>query len=180
MLFQDTWPHFKGPAKDGVLLLVNALKYGKNEYRMGKTKIFIRYPKTLFATEDAFQEKKNYLASKIQAEWKSRQQRKKYLKLREDVVQMQKYIRRHLAIQRVQKRREAVEKIRAFIQGFITRNDPPNRYNQPFIAHAKRAWLIKLSQHLPDNLLETSWPAYPAHCAEASHQLRRYCKFKFL
>lgn len=36
-------------------LLVQALKYSDDEYRMGTTKIFIRLPKTLFRTEDAYQ-----------------------------------------------------------------------------------------------------------------------------
>lgn len=35
--------------------LCRYLEYKEDEYRVGKTKVFIRFPKTLFATEDAFQ-----------------------------------------------------------------------------------------------------------------------------
>uniref|UniRef100_A0A8C1K9K3 Myosin IHa n=1 Tax=Cyprinus carpio TaxID=7962 RepID=A0A8C1K9K3_CYPCA len=50
-----TWPHWKGVPSDGVEKLVQHLGYQPDEYKMGKTKIFIRYARTLFATEDAFE-----------------------------------------------------------------------------------------------------------------------------
>lgn len=54
-LAAETWPHYNGSAKDGVQLLVDRLGYDRNDYRMGVSKLFIRSPKTLFDTEDAFQ-----------------------------------------------------------------------------------------------------------------------------
>lgn len=172
-LSKETWPHYRGPAKDGVQILVNTLGYKPDEFRMGKTKIFIRYPATLFATEDAFQAQKNYLAAIIQARWKGIRQRRAFLKLKEQTIALQKYIRRYLAIQKAQRRREAAQKIRAFIKGFITRNDPPNEYNKAFIAHSKRQWLLRLSKSLPEQILHHTWPNYPAHCSEASHHLKK-------
>ncbi|XP_055706186.1 unconventional myosin IC isoform X1 [Phlebotomus papatasi] len=172
-LSKETWPHYRGPAKDGVHILVNTLGYKPDEFRMGKTKIFIRYPATLFATEDAFQAQKNNLAAIIQARWKGIRQRRAFLKLKEQTIALQKYIRRYLAIQKAQRRREAAQKIRAFIKGFITRNDPPNEYNKAFIAHSKRQWLLRLSKSLPEQILNHTWPNYPAHCSEASHHLKK-------
>lgn len=175
-LSKNTWPHWKGEPKRGVQVLIETLGYKSDEYRLGESKIFIRHPKTLFATEDAFQEKKHYLASKIQAEWKARQQRKRYLKFREDVLCIQKYMRRYLAQKRAKERREAATVIRAFIKGFITRNDAPNGYNESFIAHSKREWLLRLSKNLPRNVLDHSWISCPAHCAEASLLLRNMAR----
>lgn len=172
-LSKQTWPHFNGPAREGVQILANELNYDKEEYRMGKTKIFIRSPKTLFATEDAFQLKKHYLASIIQARWKGRRQRIAYLRMREKITIVQKYLRRYLAIKAIEKRRAAVVIIRAFIKGFITRNDAPNGYNESFIAHSKKQWLLRLSKSLPDKVLDTSWPGCPGHCTQASHELKR-------
>ncbi|XP_037024276.1 unconventional myosin IC isoform X1 [Bradysia coprophila] len=171
-LSKQTWPNYKGPARDGVQILANELGYGPEDYRMGKTKIFIRFPKTLFDTEDAFQLKKHYLASIIQARWKGRKQRAKYLKFRESTIRVQAYIRRHLAIKNAKAKREAVVKIRAFIKGFITRHDAPNGYNDNFIAHSKRQWLLKLAKNLPKSLLNYTWISSPAHCAEASAVLK--------
>ncbi|TRY55626.1 hypothetical protein DNTS_008831 [Danionella cerebrum] len=50
-----TWPHWRGVPADGVEALVQHLGYQPDEYKMGRTKIFIRYAKTLFAIEDAFE-----------------------------------------------------------------------------------------------------------------------------
>lgn len=77
-----------------------------------RTKIFIRRPQTLFQTEDAFQLKKHDLASIIQASWKGLMQRRRYLKMKESAIIMQKYIRRFLAIRQAQKRRKAANVIR--------------------------------------------------------------------
>lgn len=173
-LSKRTWPNYNGSAKDGVQCLVSDLGYGRDAYRMGKTKIFIRFPKTLFDTEDAFQMKKHEVAAIIQSRWKGYKTRTRYQEIRKATIVMQTYCRRYLAIRRAQRKRGAVVKIRAFIKGFITRNEAPNGYNNNFIAHAKRLWLIRLSKSLPQNVLDNNWPkSPPASCAEASRLLRR-------
>jgi len=47
MLSKATWPAYKGVPKDGVDQLCKALQLGANDYRLGKTKIFIRSPNTV-------------------------------------------------------------------------------------------------------------------------------------
>ncbi|KAL5292703.1 MYO1H family protein [Megaselia abdita] len=172
-LSKQTWPTYKGTAKNGVEILVKELGYKPDEYRLGITKIFIRSPKTLFDTEDAFQDKKHDLAAIIQAHWKGRKQRLAYQKLREQTIILQSFCRKYLAIQAFNKRREAANKIRAFIKGFITRNDAPNGVNENFIANMKRMWLTRLSKSLPKHVLDQSWPSAPKHCQEASTYLKR-------
>lgn len=171
-LSKATWPHFDGPAKEGVQILVQELSYSFEDYRMGRTKLFIRSPKVLFSTEDAFQAKKHWVASLIQARWKGRRQRLEYTKMREATIKVQSYVRRFLAIRKAERRAQAAIKIRAFIKGFITRNDVPNGFNEAFIAHAKRLWLLKLSKSLPKNVLEKHWIQSPKHCEEASKLLQ--------
>uniref|UniRef100_A0A667YY73 Myosin IH n=1 Tax=Myripristis murdjan TaxID=586833 RepID=A0A667YY73_9TELE len=56
-----TWPHWRGEPADGVEVLVQHLGYLPHEYKMGRTKIFIRHARTLFATEDAFERCKHEL-----------------------------------------------------------------------------------------------------------------------
>lgn len=46
---------------DGVELLAQHLGYLPDEYKMGRTKIFIRHPRTLYATEDAYEKCKHDL-----------------------------------------------------------------------------------------------------------------------
>ncbi|CAH2095894.1 unnamed protein product [Euphydryas editha] len=172
-LSQETWPNFRGPARDGVQKLVEALKYEKEEYRMGNTKIFIRFPKTLFDTEDAYQLKKNDIATIIQSRWRGYYQRKQYLKMREAAIIIQKWVRRFLAQKLKERRKKAAYVIRAFIKGFITRNGPETPENSRFLGIAKVHWLKRLSTQLPTRLLDLSWPPCPATCQQASRELQR-------
>ncbi|MEQ2229483.1 Unconventional myosin-Ic [Ilyodon furcidens] len=57
-LCPETWPNWNGKLADGVSALVNHLGYKAEEYKLGRSKIFIRFPKTLFTTEDALEAKK--------------------------------------------------------------------------------------------------------------------------
>jgi myosin-1 len=76
------------------------------------TKIFIRSPRTLFATEDAFQAKKHYIVTIIQKIWKGRLQRQQYLRMREAVITIEKWARRFLAQKEAERRYKAVNIIR--------------------------------------------------------------------
>lgn len=172
-LSPNTWPHFRGTAKQGVQQLVEDLGYETDEYRLGKTKIFIRSPKILFETEDAFQAKKHDVVAIIQSHWRGFVQRRAFLRLRSATIVVQTYCRRYLAIRHAQERREAVQKIRAFIKGFITRFDAPNGYNDAFIAHSKRLWLLRLAKSLPETVLSRHWISAPPTCVQASELLRK-------
>lgn len=171
-LCHQTWPNYHGPAKEGVQVLVCHLGYEHDEYRMGNTKLFIRFPKTLFDTEDAFQMKKHEIAAIIQSRWKCILTRRKYLKTRAAAIVFQKNIRRWHAKREATKRKKAVITIRRFIEGFITRNGPPTDINKAFIELAKSQWLIRLSKTLPPGLLNDYWPPCPYACREASGHLR--------
>ncbi|CAH0548019.1 unnamed protein product [Brassicogethes aeneus] len=171
-LSEETWPNYrKGSAKDGVQALVKSLGYTDGDYQMGKTKIFIRHPKTLFDTEDAFQERKNFVAAIIQASWKGVVQRRRFLKMREAAIVMQKYVRRFNAIRAARRRRQAVATLRKFIKGFITRNDAPNADNAAFEQIAKAQYLNRLAKNLPASLLNRTWPKHPYVCKETSEIL---------
>ncbi|XP_013925114.1 PREDICTED: unconventional myosin-Ih, partial [Thamnophis sirtalis] len=61
-LCPDTWPQWRGPAAKGVEKLIHHIGYKPEEYKMGRTKLFIRFPRTLFATEDAFEHRKHLLS----------------------------------------------------------------------------------------------------------------------
>ncbi|XP_061383867.1 unconventional myosin IC isoform X2 [Danaus plexippus] len=172
-LSPETWPNYRGPAREGVQKLVAALRYEKEEYRMGNTKIFIRFPKTLFETEDAFQIKKNDIATIIQSRWRGYRQRRRYLEMKRAAVIIQKWVRRFLAQRLRERRRRAADVIRAFIKGFITRNGPETVENRRFLGIAKVHWLKRLATQLPKHLLDLSWPPCPATCQDASKQLHK-------
>ncbi|XP_038669057.1 unconventional myosin-Ic-like [Scyliorhinus canicula] len=85
-LCPETWPNWKGRPSEGVATLVRHLGYKPEDHKLGRTKIFIRFPKTLFATEDAFELQKHTIVTKVQAEWRGFQQRQKYQKQRSSVI----------------------------------------------------------------------------------------------
>lgn len=180
-----TWPHYQGNPKDGVSQLVRHLGYQDDDYRMGKTKLFIRFPRTLFETEDAFQLRKHDLATKIQATFRGYVQRKRYLIMRASVTIIACYWRRYVAIKLLERRRLAAKIIRKFIKGFICRMQPTNEENEFFKWYVKSEFLRRLAKSLPQSVLDNSWPPAPRICQEASGHLkamhktwlvRKYCK----
>ncbi|KAG8225870.1 hypothetical protein J437_LFUL004800 [Ladona fulva] len=171
-LCPETWPFYKGTAKNGVIALLKHLNYPNDEYALGRTKLFIRFPKTLFAIEDAFQLAKHRIAAIIQKIWKGRVQRKKYLKMRTAAIVIEKWMRRYLAKKAAERRKKAVQLIREFIKGFITRNGAPTPLNKRFIKMSQSNFLKLLAQSLPKNVLDRSWPSCPESCKEASKLLR--------
>ncbi|XP_022253422.1 unconventional myosin-Ic-like, partial [Limulus polyphemus] len=185
-LCPSTWPDYQGNAIDGVEKLVNHLGYKSDDYRMGKTKLFIRLPRTLFETEDAFEQKKHDLATIIQAKFHGYSQKKKFLQMKMAATLIACYCRRYLAKKLLEKRRWAVKVIHRFIKGFITRNEPENEENKHFVQCVKAEYLRRLAQNLPKSVLDKSWAPAPVSCRKASELLqdmhrkwlaRKYCKF---
>ncbi|RMC18398.1 hypothetical protein DUI87_04284 [Hirundo rustica rustica] len=66
MLCKQTWPHWKGPARAGVEVLFNELGIPEEEFSFGRSKIFIRNPRT---------------------------QQKKYQKTKSSTITIQSYVR---------------------------------------------------------------------------------------
>lgn len=52
MLSKETWPSFRGNDKDAVEYLMKFLNIPQDGYELGKTKIFIKQPKTVFLLEE--------------------------------------------------------------------------------------------------------------------------------
>ncbi|XP_011888307.1 PREDICTED: unconventional myosin-Ih [Cercocebus atys] len=111
-LCPDTWPHWHGPPAEGVERLINYIGYKPEEYKLGKTKIFIRFPRTLFATEDALEFCKHQLVARIQATYKSCLGRREYVKKRQAAIKLEAHWRGALARKAIQRRKWAVRIIR--------------------------------------------------------------------
>ncbi|NIG60682.1 Myosin-Ic [Pontoporia blainvillei] len=152
-LCPETWPIWAGRPQDGVAVLVRHLGYKPEEYKMGRTKIFIRFPKTLFATEDALEVRRQSLAICIQSWWRGTLGRRK-----------------------AAKRKRAAQTIRWLIRGFILRHAPRCPENAFFLDHVRTSFLLNLRRQLPRNTLDTSWPTPPPALREASELLRELCR----
>lgn len=76
MLSRLTWPSYKGAPRDGIkYILEDGADLSKAEYAFGRSKIFVRNPKSVLQMEDLRRAQTIILATKIQAVfkgWKAR------------------------------------------------------------------------------------------------------------
>jgi len=82
MISEKTFPKWKGTPREGVELIISSLGLLPGEFQMGKTKLFLRYPRTLFNVEEARIRSLHRIATKIQSAWRAWKVRKAYLELR--------------------------------------------------------------------------------------------------
>ncbi|XP_053223675.1 unconventional myosin-Ic isoform X3 [Podarcis raffonei] len=174
-LCPETWPTWDGRPHDGVAVLVKHLGYKQEEFKMGRTKIFIRFPKTLFATEDSLEIRKQSLATKLQAGWRGYYRRKKFRQMKQSAITIQSWWRGTLGRRKAAKKKRAVETVRRFIKGFIYRNYARCPENEYFLDYIRYSFLMNLKRNLPRNVLDKSWPVPPPSLREASQLLRDLC-----
>ncbi|XP_075875661.1 unconventional myosin-Ih [Nelusetta ayraudi] len=169
-----TWPHWRGEPCDGVEVLAQHLGYMPNEYRMGRTKIFIRHPRTLYATEDAFEKCKHELATRLQAKYKGYRAKGEFKKQKEAATKIEACWRGAQARKEREKRAWAVKVIKKFIKGYMERGQAQTTDNSEYLAFVRQSYLIRLKGHLPKTVLDkTSWLSPPAVLAETSEMLRK-------
>nr|XP_046225829.1 unconventional myosin-Ih isoform X2 [Oncorhynchus gorbuscha] len=173
-LCPDTWPNWKGTAAEGVECLVKHLGYKPDEYKMGRTKIFIRHPRTLFATEDAFEVCKHELATRIQAKYKGYRVKGDYIRQRQAATKIETCWRGMKARREREKRAWAVKVIKRFIKGFMTRNQPACVDNTEYLAFVRQNYLTRLKENLPKTVVDkNTWLTPPPIMQEASQMLRK-------
>nr|DBA22861.1 TPA: hypothetical protein GDO54_013853 [Pyxicephalus adspersus] len=174
-LCPDTWPNWTGPAREGVERLVKYIGYQPNEYKLGRSKLFIRFPRTLFATVDAFEQKKHQLVSKIQAKYKGCLGKRAFLKKKKAAIKLESCWRGVLARRAARKRAWAAQTIRKFIAGFINRNQSPNDVNKDFLRLMYYNYLCRLKDYVPKNVLDKSWLSPPSAMEKVSEKLHKMC-----
>jgi len=80
MITNETWPRWRKDAKSGTVTILNAFNIGKDEFRLGKTKIFIKNPTTLFFLEEKREAEMPKVVTRMQAAWRGYQARSKWAK----------------------------------------------------------------------------------------------------
>lgn len=153
-LCPSTWPHWTGDPAEGVKALTDHLKFSPGEVAVGKSKVFIRNPKSVTMIEEAFLKRKSQLATMIAAKWKGFVQRRKYLKLKAATILAQKYARAVAGRIHAARRQKAILVLREFIQGFIHRKETESDKNRRFVRFAKVAWLEKAAKIQPTTVLD--------------------------
>ncbi|KAI8995909.1 hypothetical protein BC832DRAFT_315495 [Gaertneriomyces semiglobifer] len=92
-----TWPSYTiGSAQQGALKILAHVGIADDEYRLGKSKIFIRHPDTLVKIESLRNLSKHRMATIIRAAWVGSLARSYYHKTREKIILIQSLLRRPL------------------------------------------------------------------------------------
>ncbi|XP_061594762.1 unconventional myosin-If [Cololabis saira] len=84
ILTAETWPSWRGPEQQGVLHLLQSVNMDHDQYQMGRTKVFVKNPESLFLLEEMRERKFDTFARIIQKAWRKFIARKKYEQMREE------------------------------------------------------------------------------------------------
>uniref|UniRef100_A0A8C5EXL3 Osteoclast-stimulating factor 1 n=1 Tax=Gouania willdenowi TaxID=441366 RepID=A0A8C5EXL3_GOUWI len=102
ILTRETWPQWTGEQRKGVLHLLSSVNMDQDQYQLGKSKVFIKAPESLFLLEEMRERKFNGYARVIQKAWRKHVAVRKYVKMREEAsdVLLNKKQRRRNSINR--------------------------------------------------------------------------------
>ncbi|KAL6109895.1 uncharacterized protein ACO6RY_12938 [Pungitius sinensis] len=102
ILTKETWPRWSGEERQGVLHLLSSVHMDQDQFQLGKTKVFIKAPESLFLLEEMRERKYNGYARVIQKAWRKHIAVRKYVKMREEAsdVLLNKKERRRNSINR--------------------------------------------------------------------------------
>lgn len=121
MLCKRTWPHWKGPAREGVEVLMGDLDVPTDEYSYGRSKIFIRNPRTLFFLEEKRRHCLQDLATLIQKIYRGWKCRTHFLLLKKSQIVVAAWYRRYAQQKKYQKIKSATTVVQSYARGWKAR-----------------------------------------------------------
>uniref|UniRef100_A0A8C3K4R4 Unconventional myosin-Ib n=1 Tax=Calidris pygmaea TaxID=425635 RepID=A0A8C3K4R4_9CHAR len=121
MLCKQTWPHWRGPARDGVKVLFNELKIPEEEFSFGRSKIFIRNPRTLFKLEDLRKQRLEDLATLIEKIYRGWKCRTRFLLMKKSQIVIASWYRRYAQQKKYQKIKSSAIIVQSYIRGWKAR-----------------------------------------------------------
>ncbi|XP_043931136.1 unconventional myosin-Ib isoform X2 [Protopterus annectens] len=121
MLCKQTWPHWRGQARPGVEVLLNELGIPKEEYSYGRSKIFIRNPRTLFKLEDLRKQRLEDLATLIQKIYRGWKCRTQFLLMKKSQIVISAWFRRYAQQKKYQKTKSSAIVVQSYIRGWKAR-----------------------------------------------------------
>ncbi|XP_071825840.1 unconventional myosin-Ib-like isoform X2 [Apostichopus japonicus] len=123
MLCPKTWPNWEGDYMDGVKELMKYLKFKPDEYAIGKSKIFIRDPRTLFDLEERRKRNMHQLATLIQKCFRGFSAEKKYKLMRASAILIEARFRGYTKRRDFLKMKEASTTITCHWRGYQAREE---------------------------------------------------------
>jgi myosin-1 len=123
MLSKKTWPSWKYSPRGGVREIVKACKLEQNSFEFGRTKVFIRNPRTVFLLEDRRRSRMQDLATLIQKVYRGHVCRKQFLRVRSAQVTISKCWRGYTCRQQYLEQRNAAVVVQKYYRGWIARRE---------------------------------------------------------
>uniref|UniRef100_A0AAQ5Y128 Osteoclast-stimulating factor 1 n=1 Tax=Amphiprion ocellaris TaxID=80972 RepID=A0AAQ5Y128_AMPOC len=115
ILTKESWPTWRGDEKQGVLHLLRSVNMDQDQFQLGRSKIFIKAPESLFLLEETRERKFDGYARTIQKAWRKYVARKKYVQMREEASD--------LLLNRKERRRHSLN--RNFVGDYLGMDDRP-------------------------------------------------------
>ncbi|XP_048880374.1 myosin IEb isoform X2 [Brienomyrus brachyistius] len=115
ILTKETWPKWRGDEKQGVVHLLRSVNMDQDQYQLGKAKIFIKAPESLFLLEEMRERKYNGYARVIQKAWRKHVAVRKYVRMREEASD--------LLLNKKERRRNSIN--RNFVGDYIGTDNHP-------------------------------------------------------
>ncbi|KAL1775257.1 unconventional myosin-Ia [Sigmodon hispidus] len=183
LLSRSTWPHWNGGDREGVEEVLGSLTMSPEELAYGKTKIFIRSPKTLFYLEEQRRLRLQQLATLIQKVYRGWRCRTHYQQMRKSQILISAWFRGNKQKKHYGKIKASVLLIQAFVRGWKARKN----YRKYFRSGAAltvakfiygsiaQKFLLDLKKNLPPTkILDNTWPAAPYRCFHTANEELRH------
>ncbi|XP_016021298.2 unconventional myosin-Ia [Rousettus aegyptiacus] len=183
LLSRSTWPWWNGGDREGIEKVLGELSIHSEEAAFGKTKIFIRSPKTLFYLEEQRRLRIHELVTLIQKIYRGWRCRTSYQLMRKSQILISSWFRGNMQKKRYGKIKASVLLIQAFVRGWKARKN----YRKYFRSGAAltltnfiyksmaQKFLLGLKNNLPSTkILNKEWPAAPyKYFSTANQQLQQ-------
>ncbi|KAM5254323.1 unconventional myosin-Ia isoform 2-T3 [Hipposideros larvatus] len=179
LLSRSTWPRWNGGDREGVEKVFEALSTSSEEVAFGKTKVFIRSPKTLFYLEEQRRLRIQQLATLIQKIYRGWRCRTHYQMMRKSQILISSWFRGNMQKKRYGKMKASVLLLQACVRGWKARKDYRKYFRSgaaftlaDFIYKSMaQKFLLELKKNLPPTkILDKSWPAAPYKCFNTANQ----------
>uniref|UniRef100_A0A3B3ZXA9 Unconventional myosin-Ib n=1 Tax=Periophthalmus magnuspinnatus TaxID=409849 RepID=A0A3B3ZXA9_9GOBI len=121
MLCKRTWPHWRGPAREGVEVLMTDLQVNPEEFSYGRSKIFIRNPRTLFFLEERRKLCLEDLATLIQKIYRGWKCRTHFLLLKQSQITVAAWYRRYAQQKKYKRIKSATIVVQSYTRGWQAR-----------------------------------------------------------
>uniref|UniRef100_A0A8D0CSY9 Myosin IB n=1 Tax=Sander lucioperca TaxID=283035 RepID=A0A8D0CSY9_SANLU len=174
MLCKRTWPHWRGPAREGVEVLMADLPVPAEEFSYGRSKIFIRNPRTLFFLEERRRQCLQDLATLIQKIYRGWKCRSHFLLLKKSQIVVAAWYRRYAVRLLMGKCNAHDQHTKAKYRKFFRANAGKKIYDFT-IQRIMQKYFLGLKSTMPSvSPIDKSWPANPYRFLDGVHtELRR-------